>query len=78
MGQDHAKTVLSQHQKFHKVQKVALELATVASEVGAADFDVRLAQLKLLRDKWKNGENVKLTCNSCKLFNSTGLFFWQL
>ena len=71
VGQDHAKTVLSQHQTFHKAQKVALELATVASEVGNDEFEYRLTQMKLLKDKWMNGENVTLVSsnNSCKSYN---------
>ena len=71
VGQDNAKTVLSQHQTFHKAQKAALELATVASEVGNDEFEYRLTQMKLLRDKWMNGEIVTLVSsnNSCKSCN---------
>ena len=70
MGHDHATAALSQHQKYHKAHQVALQLAAVASEVGAEEFETRLKQLKLLRDKWTNGETVTLATsrNSCNLF----------
>ena len=57
--------------KHYKAQKVASELTTVASEVGNDEFEYRLTQMKLLRDKWMNGENDTLVSsnNSCKSCN---------
>lgn len=69
INQDHAKVVLSQHQKYHKAQQLALEMATVVSEVGMNEFKSRLTQMKLLIDKWKSGESVTFvpSCNDlCK------------
>ena len=50
------KAVLSQHQKFHKCQIVTQQLASLASEVGMAEFDQRFHLLKTLKDAWANGK----------------------
>lgn len=76
VGRDHATAVLSQHQKYHKAHQVALQLATVASEVGAEEFEARLQQLKLLRDKWSNGESVLVTLATSS--NSSNLLPYDL
>ena len=51
----HAQTVLLQHQKFHTAHIVAQELSTLTSEVGTAEFELRLSLLKQLRDIWATG-----------------------
>ena len=55
------KSVLSQHQKFHKSHLVAQELASLASEVGMAEFNVRFGLLKRLRDVWTEGKTAVVT-----------------
>ena len=57
------RVALSQHQKFHKVKELALELASLVSEEGMAVFEEHFSLLQLLKSKWLNGENPALsTC----------------
>ena len=64
LGKEHAQAVLSQYQKFHKAQEVAIQLATLTSEVGIEEYCDHLTLLKLLKDKWVNVENVSLSSSS--------------
>lgn len=85
-GKEYAQTVLDQHQKFHKAREVAMELATLTSEVGMDEYHDHLALLRLLKDKWANGENVTLTCGDtgiyvCSVYTSfliLNSFFFKL
>ena len=45
------KSVLSQHEKFNKAHRVVQDLATLASEVGMAEFKERLSFLKQLSER---------------------------
>ena len=54
--------------KFHKAREVAMELATLTSEVGMDEYHDHLALLRLLKDKWANGENVTLTCGDTGIY----------
>ena len=38
LEKEHAQAVLSQHQKFHRAQEVAIQLATLTSEVGMEEY----------------------------------------
>ena len=60
IGTEHARTVLTQHQKFHKAEQVTQQLAALASEVGMDEFQQRLAQMRLLRDTWAKGGTITL------------------
>lgn len=53
--------MLSQHQKFHKSSILAQELASLASEVGMAEFKNRFGLLKRLRDVWTEGKRAIVT-----------------
>ena len=53
--------MLSQHQKFHKSSLLAQELASLASEVGMAEFKSRFGLLKRLRDVWAEGKRAVVT-----------------
>ena len=64
MGKEHARAVLTQHQKFHKAQQVTTQLAALASEVGMDEFEGRLAQMRLMRDEWAKGGKVTLTTST--------------
>ena len=50
------KTTLSQHQKFHRAHKLAQELASLASEVGMAEFQRWFDAMKSLKDSWIKGK----------------------
>ena len=67
LGKEHVHVVLSQHQKFHKAQEVAVQLATLTSEVGMEEYHDRLLLLKLLKDKLANGENVSLSSSNISM-----------
>ena len=54
------KSVLSQHQKFNKAHMVVQDLATLASEVGMAEFEERLSILNQVREVWRAGRNATL------------------
>ena len=54
------KSVLSQHEKFNKAHMVVRDLATLASEVGMAEFKERLSFLKQVREVWRAGGNATL------------------
>jgi hypothetical protein len=54
------KSALSQQEKFSKAHSVAQDLATLASEVGMAEFEDRLSFLKQVREQWKAGESTTL------------------
>ena len=64
IGKEHARAVLTQHQKFHKAQQVTTQLAALASEVGMDEFEGRLAQMRLMRDEWARGGKVTLTTST--------------
>ena len=51
---------LSQHEKFRKASVQASELASVASLASNVHFDRRIALLKDLAERWKNGTEVGL------------------
>ena len=63
-GKEHARAVLTQHQKFHKAQQVTTQLAALASEVGMDEFEGQLAQMRLMRDEWARGGKVTLTTST--------------
>lgn len=54
------KSVLSQHEKFNKAHRVVQDLATLASEVGMAEFKERLSFLKQVREVWRAGGSTTL------------------
>ena len=56
----HQKTTLSQHQKFHKANLLAQELASLASEVGMTAFERRLDVMKSLKESWSKGKDVAI------------------
>ena len=64
IGKEHARAVLTQHQKFHKAQQVTIQLAALASEVGMDEFEGRFAQMRLMRDEWAKGGQVTLTTST--------------
>ena len=47
--------MLSQHQKFRTAHIVMQELSALTSEVGMAEFELRVSLLKQLRDIWAAG-----------------------
>lgn len=51
---------LSQHEKFRKASVQASELASVASLASNIHFQRRIALLKDLAERWKNGTEVAL------------------
>ena len=54
------KSVLSQHEKFNKAHMMAQDLATLAAEVGMAEFKERLSFLKQVREVWRTGGSATL------------------
>ena len=56
--------VLSQHQKFHKCQIVTQQLASLASEVGMAEFQQRFTVLKTLKDAWAEGREASVSVDT--------------
>ena len=64
LGERTCSSSLSQHQKFHKAQEVAVQLATLTSEVGKEEYPDCLTLLKLLNDKLANEQNVSLYSSS--------------
>ena len=54
------KSTLSQHEKFSKAHSVVQDLATLASEVGMAEFKEKLTFLKQVRELWRAGGSATL------------------
>ena len=59
-GRGPQRSCLTQHQKYHKSHIVAVELASLSSEVGMTEFTRRYTLLQTLRDIWASGRDAIL------------------
>ncbi|XP_065901369.1 uncharacterized protein [Dysidea avara] len=60
IGHGPQRSCLTQHQKYHKSHIVAVELASLSSEVGMTEFTRRYTLLQTLRDVWASGRDAIL------------------